>query len=129
MGEVRFLQMDATGLYFADGEFDASFISFGLHDMPFEVRKAVLREMARVTRKSIVVTDYNPPRNHALHALYIALISLDESKYFPEFARRDFQEFLARCGFEAVAKEHAYGGLVRIWSISPHLGTGSALLQ
>ena len=86
-GRVRFLQMDATRLDFADGEFDVSAISFGLHDMPPEVREKVLREMGRVTNGKIVIMDYNPPRSPILRALYVALVSLYESKYFPEFAR------------------------------------------
>jgi len=49
--KIRFLQMDATRLNFADREFNVSTISFGLHDMPPEVRERVLREMARVTPK------------------------------------------------------------------------------
>jgi hypothetical protein len=104
MGEVRPTDR-VLDVCTGTGEFDASFISFGLHDMPFEVRRAVLREMARVIRKRIVITDYNPPQNHALHTLYIAIVSLYESKYFPEFARRDFQEFLARCGLEVVGEK------------------------
>ena len=41
-GKVRFLQMDATKLDFLDKEFDVSAISFGLCDMPPEVREAAL---------------------------------------------------------------------------------------
>jgi len=124
--KVRFLQMDATRLDFADGEFDVSFISFGLHDMPSEVREAVLREMARVTNKRTVIVDYNPPQNPILHALYIALVSLYESKYFPEFARSDSEGLLACCGLKVVAQKPAYGGLVRVWLVSPNRRTSSA---
>ena len=95
-GRVCFLQMDATRLGFADKQFDVSVISFGLHDMPPEVREETLREMARVTRQRIVIVDYNPPRNPILQALYIAIVSLWESKYFPEFAI-DFQRKILSC--------------------------------
>jgi len=91
---VRFLQMDATRLDFADKEFDISAISFGLHDMPPEAREKALRELGRVTRKRIVIVDYNPPPNRLLRAIYTALVSLWESKYFPEFARSDFKGLL-----------------------------------
>ena len=112
--KIRFLQMDATRLNFADREFNVSTISFGLHDMPPEVRERVLREMARVTRKRIVIVDYNPPLNRLLRAIYIALISLYESKYFPDFARSDFEALLARCGLQVEREKALWLGLLRI---------------
>jgi ubiquinone/menaquinone biosynthesis C-methylase UbiE len=118
-GKVRFLQMDATNLDFTDKEFDISAISFGLHDMPFGMREGALREMARVTKKRIVIVDYNPPQNPILRALYVALISLYESKYFPEFAMSDFEEMLARCGLRVERDRPVHLGFVRICLASP----------
>ena len=111
---VRFLQMDATRMDFADKQFDASAISFGLHDISPEAREEALREMARVTRKRIVIVDYNPPPNRLLRALYIAIVSLWESKYFPEFARSDFKRLLARCGLRAEREKPVYFWFLRI---------------
>ncbi|MBL7063493.1 MAG: methyltransferase domain-containing protein [Anaerolineae bacterium] len=113
-GKIRFLQMDATRLDFADREFDVSAISFALHDMPPEVREEALREMVRVTRKRIVIIDYNPPPSRLLRALYVAIVSLWESKYFPEFARDDFRGLLARCGLQVEREKTAWLGLLRI---------------
>jgi demethylmenaquinone methyltransferase/2-methoxy-6-polyprenyl-1,4-benzoquinol methylase len=111
---VRFLQMDATTLGFADKAFDASSISLGLHDMPPKVREEVLREMARVTKGNIIIVDYRPPRSRVLRAVYIALVSLYESKYFPDFMRSDFGELLARCGLKNEREEAVWPGLLRI---------------
>ena len=111
--------MDATGLDFGDGEFDVSAVSFGLHDMPAPVREAALREMARVTRDRIVIVDYNPPGPRALRALYIAIVSLWESKYFPEFALADFRDLLARCGLSLEAERTCYLGLLRVCRCRP----------
>lgn len=113
-GRIRFLRMDATRLGFGDEEFDVSSISFGLHDMPPEVREQVLREMARVTKDRIVVIDYRPPQNRLLRALFAVLLSPGESKYFPEFIRADFQALLARCGLQAVEETALWLGLLRI---------------
>ena len=113
-GRVRFLQMDATRLGFGDKEFDVSCISFGLHDMPPEVREEVLREMTRVTKGKVVIVDYNPPQNRFLRALYTALISLYESKYFLGFVRSDFEALLARCGLQAETQKSVWLGFVRI---------------
>ena len=113
-GKIRFLQMDATRLDFADRYFDVSAISFALHDMPPEIREEVLREMARVTKGKIVIVEYNPPSNWFLRALYISLISFYESEYFPEFARSDFRGLLARCGLQVKWEKTAWLGLLRI---------------
>lgn len=118
-GSVRFLQMDATGLDFADREFDVSAISFGLHDMPPQVRELALREMARVTKDSIVIVDYRPPTGRVPRALYIAAVSLWESKYFPEFARSDFRDLLSRCGIRLEAERSSYLGCLRVCRCRP----------
>jgi demethylmenaquinone methyltransferase/2-methoxy-6-polyprenyl-1,4-benzoquinol methylase len=118
-GNVRFLQMDATRLDFADGEFDVSAVSFGLHDMPAQVREAALREMVRVTKDRIVIVEYNPPGNRVLRALYVAIVSLWESKYFPEFARADLRDLLARCGLRLEAERAFYLGLLRVCRCRP----------
>ena len=118
-GKVRFLRMDATKLDFADKEFDVSAISLALHDMPPEAREETLRELARVTRKRIVIVDYNPPSNPILRAIYIALVSLWESKYFPEFARSDFKGLLARCGLRVKAEKTTWLGFLRICVCHP----------
>jgi len=112
--KIRFLQMDATRLDFADREFDVSAISFALHDMPPGVRKEALREMTRVTKDRIVIVDYNPPPNRLLRAIYIAIVSLWELKYFPGFARSDFEGLLARCGLRVEREKTAWLGFLRI---------------
>jgi ubiquinone/menaquinone biosynthesis C-methylase UbiE len=112
--KIRFLQMDATRLDFADREFDVSAISFALHDMPPQVREKVLREMTRVTKRKIVIVEYHPSQNSVLRALYISLISLYESKYFSEFAKSDFRGLLARCGLQVEREKTAWLGLLRI---------------
>jgi len=113
-GRVRFLRMDATRLGFGDEEFDASCISFGLHEMPPEVREQVLREMGRVTKGRIVIVDYKPPRNRFRLRLRTALISLYESKYFADFMRSDFEALLARCGLQVQREKAVWLGFVRI---------------
>jgi ubiquinone/menaquinone biosynthesis C-methylase UbiE len=118
-GRVRFLEMDATRLGFGDKEFDVSSISFALHDMPAGAREQVLREMGRVTKRNIVIVDYRPPRNRFRRALYTALISLFESKYFPDFVSSDFEALLARCGLQVEREKAALLGFVRICLCRP----------
>jgi len=113
-GWVRFLRMDATRLAFADRPFDVSAISLGLHDMPPEARKEALMELAKVTRKRIVIVDYKLPPNRLLRTICIALASLHESKYFLDFARGDFEGLLARSGLRVEAEKVTWLGFLRI---------------
>ena len=122
-GKVRLVQMDATRLDFADKEFDVTAISFALHDVPAEVREMILRELARVTRKRIVIVDYSPPPNRLLRALYIGIVSLWESDSFRDFARRDFEGLLRRCGLRVETEKAVWLGMLRICVCRPDQGT------
>jgi ubiquinone/menaquinone biosynthesis C-methylase UbiE len=64
---VRFLQQDAMATDFADGEFDAVICNRLIHHYPLpELRRQVLAELARVTRRVLVISYFS---NFALSAL------------------------------------------------------------
>lgn len=67
---LEFVQADATDLPFADGEFDAVTMSFGLRNVN-DPRRA-LRELRRVTRPGgrIVVCEFSHPPSPAFNGLY-----------------------------------------------------------
>ena len=67
---LEFVQADATNLPFADGEFDAVTMSFGLRNV-IDPRRA-LRELRRVTRPGgrIVVCEFSHPPSRAFNGLY-----------------------------------------------------------
>ncbi|WP_279366210.1 demethylmenaquinone methyltransferase [Microbacterium testaceum] len=67
---LEFVQADATDLPFADGEFDAVTMSFGLRNV-IDPRRA-LRELRRVTRPGgrIVVCEFSHPPSRAFKGLY-----------------------------------------------------------
>lgn len=67
---LSFVEADATALPFADGEFDAVTISFGLRNVN-EPRRA-LEEMLRVTAPGgrLVVCEFSHPQNAAFAGLY-----------------------------------------------------------
>ncbi len=77
---VRFVVADATKMPFEPDYFDFACISFGLHDMPHEVRHRVLDEMRRVSEK-IIAVDYHIPKNRLHRWLHVSFTSLYESKY------------------------------------------------
>jgi demethylmenaquinone methyltransferase/2-methoxy-6-polyprenyl-1,4-benzoquinol methylase len=67
---LEFVQADATDLPFADGEFDAVTMSFGLRNV-IDPRRA-LRELRRLTRPGgrIVVCEFSHPPSRAFNGLY-----------------------------------------------------------
>ncbi len=67
---MQFVEADATNLPFADDEFDATTISFGLRNV-VEPQKAIA-EMLRVTKPggSIVICEFSTPPNAVMKGLY-----------------------------------------------------------
>jgi len=64
---MEFVEGDALALPFADGEFDAGTIAFGLRNLADPGRG--LAEMARVSRRMVVLEFVKPPRS-AFGAVY-----------------------------------------------------------
>src|SRR5205807_3296897 len=58
---MEFVEGDALALPFADGEFDAATIAFGLRNLADPGRG--LAEMARVSRRMVVLEFVKPPRS------------------------------------------------------------------
>ncbi len=94
---LRFIKGDATKLPFEDNTFDASTISFGLHDMPEEIRVNVLAEMKRVTKKhgKILVADYATPADGILAKLERPISNIFESKYFDSFMSTGLDKYIS----------------------------------
>ncbi|PJM72555.1 bifunctional demethylmenaquinone methyltransferase/2-methoxy-6-polyprenyl-1,4-benzoquinol methylase [Bifidobacterium primatium] len=69
-GGVRYVVADAMRLPFADGEFDAVAVSYGLRNMPNP--GVALAQMRRVCRPGghIVVLDFDMPDDPLWHAIY-----------------------------------------------------------
>ena len=110
---VRFEVADATKMPFEDDYFDISCISMALHDMPHEVRYQVLDEMKRVSKR-VVVADYNIPKRKLDRWFHIHLISIYESKYFKDFAKRDLKELLLQHGLRVVKEAYGLIDIIKI---------------
>lgn len=67
---LSFVEADATDLPFADGEFDAATMSYGLRNV--QRPRAALAELRRVTRPGgrIVINEFSTPPNSLFRALY-----------------------------------------------------------
>lgn len=113
---AMFVHGDATALPFADASFDASSISFALHEMPAAVREATVRELARVTRPggTVVVVDYGLPRGRVAASIVFAAVRTFERDVYAEFVRGDLRGLLAHAGLEIVTDEPVLRGIARI---------------
>lgn len=98
---VTFKEMDASKMHFQDEIFDIVTISLGLHDMPKEVRDAVLKESKRVLKPNgqLFILEHDLPKNKLVASVSANLINTLESKYFLPFVRSDFHNYLRSFGF------------------------------
>lgn len=94
--KLSFQIADATDLPFADDSFDAGTISFGLHDMPYEIDLLVLEEMKRVIKKGgkILIVDYMEPKKHFVAKFFHPIVSLCETVNYKPFIERGLDAIL-----------------------------------
>ena len=115
---VRFAEMDARRLAFADGSFDAVLLSFALHDMPRRARTQALREAARVAREAVVVLDYDVPRRGPLRRAVLAALRLFETPYLADFARQGTPAAIADAGLAMRAAARPLPGLFAVYLLT-----------
>lgn len=89
---VALVEGDASRLPFPDNVFDATIISFALHEMPPEVAIASLREIKRVTaqRGNIIIVELNP-WGTMFRRLAGYLLRLIEPVYFSRYVDTGLQ--------------------------------------
>lgn len=115
---IRFVEMDARRLAFADASFDAVLLSFALHDMPAAARRSALLEARRVARERIVVLDYEPPeRGWRRRWIQVTLESF-ETPYLRGFLRDGgVAGALRSAGLSGVRLPAPWPGLCGLWAI------------
>ncbi len=113
---VTFQQADAAELPFDDESFDASCVSFALHEMPAGVRERVVREMVRVTspRGRVIVVDYALPRGPLSSWLAYHVIKLYEGDHYATFVKSDLVALLETGGIEVAERQPLLGGIAQV---------------
>jgi len=113
---VEFKIADGANIPFNANYFDVTCISFALHDMPIAIRKKVLSEMIRVTKKTgiIAIIDYSLPNYKIRKNLFYQFIKFYESKYYPDFIKSDLYVLLRDSGIQIEKKLSVIFGFVII---------------
>jgi demethylmenaquinone methyltransferase/2-methoxy-6-polyprenyl-1,4-benzoquinol methylase len=119
-GNITFQQMDASQMAFDDDTFDIVTISLGLHDMPLEIRGAVLKESKRVLKSDgkLFILEYDLPKNKFFASISATLIDTFESRYFLPFVKSDFQAYLQSFGFKMKRKNQFLLGHIQFIEVS-----------
>jgi len=116
---IRFVEMDARRLAFADASFDAVVLSFALHDMPAAARRAVLQEALRVARERVVVLDYEPPERGWRRRLVEVVLESFETPYLRGFLRDGgVAGALRSAGTSGTRLPAPWSGLCGLWTIA-----------
>jgi ubiquinone/menaquinone biosynthesis C-methylase UbiE len=117
---VAWLEMEATRVGFADGTFDVSTISLVLHHMPETVQRRLLAEVARVTRRRVIIVEPHAPANPRLWPTWARLFScLDESEHMHDWVRQDLNRTCQVAGLQVEATKVTTLGIHRITTCTP----------
>ena len=95
-------QMNVARLGFAAAEFDVVMVSFGLHDVGYEVMLDILRESHRVlkTGGQLYIVDYAQEGGWLQQKLFSAYIRASYPARVRAFLAYDWQSILAEVGFD-----------------------------
>ncbi len=114
---VTFVQASADDLPFKEGAFDKAFISYGMHEMPREVRCGAIKELYRVIKagSSLYVIDYNLPSNPISHLMIGAFLRIFEEDAAYRLAKEGtLPQELAEAGFGIEQRKLLIGGMFQI---------------
>lgn len=113
--KLSFRVADGMKLPFASRSFDLATISWGIHDMPYEVGKKVLWEMKRVIKNNgqILIVDYMEPRKHIVAKFTHPLINLYETKNYKPFIETGIDKYIKEVGLTEVRTDNFLG----IWQL------------
>jgi ubiquinone/menaquinone biosynthesis C-methylase UbiE len=114
--EITWMVGDASNLPLETDSFDIVSVSLILHDLPLDRELEALRELRRVSRRRVIIVEPQVPPHWFIRWLYIFIGDLfDESVYFGNFVRRDFEAHLETAGLKLVNKKVVFHGGLTIF--------------
>ena len=95
------LQMDAAHMGFHDEKFDVIMVSFGLHDMEYDLMMRVLKQMYRVLKKGgrLYILDYEKEGMLPKRLIFSIYLRISYPHHVQEFLRYDWNDILGGIGF------------------------------
>jgi len=95
-------QMDAAKMSFQDSIFDIAMISFGLHELNYELMMDVLKEMHRVLKNGgkLYIVDYERQGGSVINFFLSIYLKIFEPKHITQFLKYDWNMILQYVGFQ-----------------------------
>jgi ubiquinone/menaquinone biosynthesis C-methylase UbiE len=112
---ITFKLMDASELDFPDNSFDVVNIQSGLHNMPVPVIKNTLREMRRVSRRTVIITEPYVPKDRLLKVLvrYMKFYEFFEAADWKGYTNLDLKKEIQESGMKIETETSFVLGLFR----------------
>ena len=113
---VGFTRASVDALPFADNSFDCAFCSYGLHEIPKEVRAGALKEIFRVLKPGgkFLALDYHLPRRFPARQAVSAFVRIFEHDTAYLMMKGNLSGEVADSGLRVLGKKEALGGMFQI---------------
>jgi demethylmenaquinone methyltransferase/2-methoxy-6-polyprenyl-1,4-benzoquinol methylase len=113
---VSFQRASVDALPFADNSFDHVICSYGLHEIPKEIRAAALKEVFRVLKigGKFLTLDYHLPKNPILRLPISAFVRIFEHDTAYKMMKGHLTAEVSAAGLAVRCKNEALGGMFQI---------------
>jgi demethylmenaquinone methyltransferase / 2-methoxy-6-polyprenyl-1,4-benzoquinol methylase len=100
LDNIGLMRGNAKAIGFENQRFDVVMISFGLHEMDFELMTEILREMARVLKYSgkLIILDYAHESIKWLNVVFKAYLGIFETRHTGKFLAYKWEVILGELG-------------------------------
>lgn len=117
--KLSLVQADAVSIPFKQGAFDRVAASMGLHEMPFDATRGILKEIRRVLKNNgkFILFDYHHGEGFAgfIQKIFFVFAEHGEAK---EFIKADLQKELREAGFKNFNRRLLAKGALQIITVS-----------
>lgn len=117
--KLSLVQADAVSIPFKQGAFDRVAASMGLHEMPFDATRGILKEIRRVLKNNgkFILFDYHHGEGFTgfIQKMFFVFAEHGEAK---EFIRADLQKELRDAGFKNFNRRLLAKGVLQIITVN-----------